>query len=354
MIEVKGVSVTAGDFSLEEIDLTVPSGEYAVLLGPTGSGKTVLIETLCGLRRQDGGRIIIGGREVSTREPGERGIGYLPQDYALFDHLSVEENIAFGLRVRGLDRRAIVQHTHELMEILGISALGRRHPATLSGGERQRVALGRALAPRPSVLLLDEPVSALDERMRLNVCGELKEIQRTLGTTAMHISHSFEEARAVAGRVIVIMDGCIVQEGNPFDVFARPATKEVALFFGTENLFCGIAEKQGGGSLVTVDGIRFYSSEKREGTLDLFLSHAGIALSPDGGGALGRNTFRGEVRSVHPLNHGVRVCLDIGIPLILWASPREAAHLKVREGALVQVAIDPGAIHYLERSGGGD
>jgi molybdate/tungstate transport system ATP-binding protein len=348
MIEVKGVSVTADDFSLEEIDLTVPSGEYAVLLGPTGSGKTVLIETVCGLRRQDGGRIIIGGREVSTREPGERGIGYLPQDYALFDHLSVEENIAFGLRVKGLDGRAIVQRTHELMETLGISALGRRHPATLSGGERQRVALGRALAPRPSVLLLDEPVSALDERMRLNVCGELKEIQRRLGTTTMHISHSFEETRAVASRVIVIMDGRIVQEGDPPDVFARPATKEVALFFGTENLFCGIAEKQGGGSLVTVDGIRFYSTEKGEGILNLFLSHEGIVLTRDDGGAPGRNSFRGEVRAIHPLNHGVRVRLDIGILLTVWASPREVAYLDVREGTKLQVAIDPGAIHYLE------
>jgi hypothetical protein len=124
--------------------------------------------------------------------------------------------------------------------------------------------------------------------------------------------------------------------------------EEVALFFGTENLFCGIAEKQGGGSLVTVDGIRLYSSEKREGTLDLFLSHEGIVLSFDGGGALGRNTFRGEVRSVHQLSHGVRIHLDIGIPLTVWASPREVVHLDVREGARVQVAIDPGAIHYLE------
>jgi molybdate/tungstate transport system ATP-binding protein len=350
MIEVNNLSLTIGDFSLKDINLTVPSGSYAVLLGPTGSGKTVLIETLCGLHRQDQGRIFIDGHEVSSRDPGARGIGYLPQDYVLFDHLNVAENISFGLRVRGINKKEMLHRTYELMEILGISELAPRSPLSLSGGERQRVALGRALAPRPSLLLLDEPVSALDEQLRLSVCRELKEIQRKVGATTIHISHNFEETLEVADRIAVIMDGRIVQEGIPSEVFCRPATIEVARFVGTENIFSGFALKKGGGSLVHVNGLEIFSEEVGEGHRSFYLSAEGIGFHPDGKVGGERNSFRGAIGPCRALNRGVRVHIDIGIPLAIWVSPRELASLGLSEGTHMTVDIDPGAVHFLTSS----
>ncbi len=236
MIRIEGLCLSVGAFALRQVCLEVASGEYFVLLGPTGAGKTLLLECLCGLYRLDGGRLIIAGRDVTHAEPRHRQIGYLPQDYALFPHRTVRQNIAFGLRRSSASRRQLQQRVQQLMEELGIDHLADRRPARLSGGEKQRVALARALAVRPQVLLLDEPVSALDESTRDDICRLLRRLNRQLNTTVLHVCHNFAEMMSVADRAAVIADGRIIQVGTPHEILQRPANLAVAQFVQPGNL----------------------------------------------------------------------------------------------------------------------
>jgi molybdate/tungstate transport system ATP-binding protein len=197
-IRFDNLSWHAGTFRLEGVSFSVPTGSYAVLMGRTGCGKTTLLEILCGLRQPSGGRVLIGERDVTDLPPGERGIGYVPQDGAMFPTMTVREQIGFALAIRKRPVEEIVARVKELGEHLGVAHLLDRLPQHLSGGERQRVALGRALAAKPSVLLLDEPLSALDEELRDELAALLKRVQRDLGLTALHITHSRHEAAQLA------------------------------------------------------------------------------------------------------------------------------------------------------------
>ena len=211
MISVDSIAWHAGAFRLENVNFTVPSGRYAVLMGRTGCGKTTLIEIICGLRTPRSGRVIIGGRDVTHEPPAARGIGYVPQDGALFPTFTVREQIAFALRLRRRPADEIAARVAELADELGIAHLLDRLPQHLSGGERQRVALGRALAAKPKVLLLDEPLSALDEELRDDLAVLLKRVQREHGITALHITHSRAESAALADVVFRLSDGRICE-----------------------------------------------------------------------------------------------------------------------------------------------
>ncbi len=210
MIRFDNLSWQGGAFRLEGVSFSVPAGSYGVLMGRTGCGKTTLLEILCGLRKPAGGRVWIGGRDVTDLPPGERGIGYVPQDGAMFPTMAVREQIGFALTIRQRPALEIAARVKELSDHLGVAHLLDRLPQHLSGGERQRVALGRALAAKPCVLLLDEPLSALDEELRDDLAALLKRMQRELGLTALHITHSRHEAvqladgifRMEAGRVL--------------------------------------------------------------------------------------------------------------------------------------------------------
>jgi molybdate/tungstate transport system ATP-binding protein len=197
MIRLDNIAWHAGSFRLESVSFTVPANRYAVLMGRTGCGKTTLLEILCGLRCPAAGRVFIGERDVTDLPPGERGIGYVPQDGAMFPTMTVAQNIGFALRVRHRSPDEIQRRVNELAAHLGVAHLLDRLPQNLSGGERQRVALGRALAAKPNVLLLDEPLSALDEELRDDLATLLKRLQRELGVTALHITHSRHEAALV-------------------------------------------------------------------------------------------------------------------------------------------------------------
>jgi len=198
VIRFDAVSWHAGAFRLDAVSFTVPAGSYGVLMGRTGCGKTTLLEILCGLRQPTGGRVLIGDRDVTDLPPGERGIGYVPQDGAMFPTMTVREQIGFALAIRKRPGAEITARVKELAEHLGVAHLLNRLPQNLSGGERQRVALGRALAAKPSVLLLDEPLSALDEELRDDLAALLKRLQRELNLTALHITHSRREAEQLA------------------------------------------------------------------------------------------------------------------------------------------------------------
>ncbi len=230
MIRTEEIVFQVGEFELKRLSLEIATGEYFILLGPPGSGKTIFLECLCGLKRLTSGKIYIDGRDVTHLEPRLRGIGYVPQDYALFPHLSVEQNIAFGLRVRGRSEEKVA----ETADMLGISQLLSRSIAGLSGGEKQRVALARALVLQPKILLLDEPVCALDEVTRQDVCKQLLAIQRKLGLTTIHVSHNLEEAFSVADRAAILHKGVLQQVGPMDELLCEPSSDFVSHFMRAE------------------------------------------------------------------------------------------------------------------------
>lgn len=282
MIRIEKLCFRVGDFALRDISLQIARKEYFVLMGPPGSGKSVLIECMCGLRRIASGRIIIDGRDVTRLEPRERGIGYVPQSYGLFPHLSVTGNIGFGLRRRGIARRGIRRKIHDVAEILGIAHLLERSVGGLSGGEQQRVALARAIVVEPEVLFLDEPVSALDEATRRSVCSELKSLHDRLGMTIVHICHNREEALSVADRGAVLRDGDLQQVGSPHELLRKPRNEFVARFMCCENLFEGKAIGAAGTSestRISVGGIEFVVAGRFEGRTKLVIRPENLGLA---------------------------------------------------------------------------
>lgn len=210
MIRLENLTVRVASFCLTGIDLEIPSGSYAVLMGRTGSGKTTVLEAICGLKPVAGGVIRLDGREVQHLKPAARGIGYVPQDRALFHTLTVRENLAFALRVRRWDRAAREARVEELARLLGLGPLLDRKPYGLSGGESQRVALGRALAARPGILCLDEPLSALDDETREEMYALLESVQRYAGVTILHVTHHRGEADRLADRVFHLQNGRVL------------------------------------------------------------------------------------------------------------------------------------------------
>jgi ABC-type sugar transport system ATPase subunit len=210
MIQLDNVTVAAGAFQLRGISLSVDHGRYGVLMGRTGCGKTTLLESICGLRPVESGRIVLGGRDVTRQRPAERGVGYVPQDNALFVTMTVRDHLAYALAVRGWDEGSQAQRVAELAELLHIAPLLDRFPRGLSGGESRRVALGRAMSFSPSTLLLDEPLSGLDDDTRDSMIGLLKHVQRTTGVTLLHVTHSQEDAARLADCRFSLENGTIV------------------------------------------------------------------------------------------------------------------------------------------------
>jgi len=235
-LQVRGVTKSFGRFiALENIDLTVERGEFVCFLGPSGCGKTTLLRIIAGLEVQDRGQIIQDGRDVSRLPASSRDFGIVFQSYALFPNLTAAENIAYGLHGKGMRRDAIQARVEELLALIGLSGSGGKYPAQLSGGQQQRIALARALAPSPTLLLLDEPLSALDARVRAGLRNEITQLQRRLGVTTIMVTHDQIEALTMADRIVVMDHGHIVQVGTPLQIYQRPATPFVADFVGAMN-----------------------------------------------------------------------------------------------------------------------
>lgn len=209
MIELKNISLRAGAFQLNQLNLLVPAGSYAVLMGGTGQGKTTILEAICGLRRVASGQVLLAGRDVTAERPANRNVGYVPQDLALFPTLNVREHLEFALRIQRHDPQLIASRVAELAAALEIEHLLERHVQGLSGGEAQRVALGRALSFRPQVLLLDEPLNALDEQTHGRLCDLLRKLQRQYSITTLHVTHSRLEAQTLADQLLVLAQGMV-------------------------------------------------------------------------------------------------------------------------------------------------
>ncbi len=241
MIELNAITKQFGEYpALHGIDLSINKGEFIALLGPSGSGKTTLLRIIAGLEVQDGGTVALEGEDVSRRKVADRGVGFVFQQYALFKHMNVAENIGFGLSVRPRSQRpnraAIRARAEELLGLVQLEGLGNRYPAQLSGGQRQRVALARALAIEPRLLLLDEPFGALDAKVRKDLRRWLRELHGRLGITSIFVTHDQEEALELADRVVVMNQGRIEQVGTPEEIYMHPATPFVSQFVGETNL----------------------------------------------------------------------------------------------------------------------
>lgn len=228
MIELDNLSIRSGPFTISGINLLVPAGSYGVLMGGTGQGKTTILEAICGLRTVTGGRVLLGGVDMTRHKPADRGVGYLPQDLGLFPTMTVRGHLEFALRVRRAPRQVIDDRVCELAKLLGIEPLLARHVGKLSGGEAQRVALGRALAFHPQVLLFDEPLNALDEATRDRLCDLLRKVQQQTGVTTLHITHTRAEARALADKLFILKAGSLTErpltdlDHLPADVLQPP------------------------------------------------------------------------------------------------------------------------------------
>jgi len=325
MIRTQEICFRIGDFQLQSISVHVERGEYFVLMGPPGSGKSILLECICGLRRIQSGRVLIDGRDVTRLEPRERDIGYVPQSYALFEHLSVEDNIGFGLKRRGMSRGAIRRKIQDVAELLGIGNLLTRSVPGLSGGEQQRVALARAVVIEPKLLLLDEPVSALDDATRRSVCSELTLLQRRLGITTVHVSHNREEAFSVGQRGAILRAGSLQQAGSLRELLREPRNEFVAGFMCCENLFEGEAigaAKNSEGTRISIAGVEFVARARFEGRAKFAVRPEDVKLSrtPESGqeehtqvlcklvrtmdyGAYVRTELEGPIRLVSDLPH---------------------------------------------------
>ena len=358
MIRIEGLNLSVGSFALKNVSLDVAPGEYFVLLGPSGSGKTLLLETLCGLRRADSGWIVIGDTDVTFLEPRQRDIGYVPQDYALFPHLSIRYNVGFGLSNPLLS--LIGDHWSDvdrLMAMVGIAHLADRRPRWLSGGEKQRVALARALATRPRLLLLDEPVSALDEDTRDTLCRQLRQVQQATGTTTVHVCHNFAEMMTVADRVGVIHQGEIIQVGTPEEVLRRPRNTFVAKFVQAGNLLD--AEVQPGGEwlrLVCNGGVEFRMHRQADvperPTVRFVVRPESIRLEADRPADMPEGTtfLQGRVSHVTHLGPVVQVTVSCDDDLQLLASlgKREYDTGAWQVDHHVHVAVAPQDVHVLE------
>ena len=258
-LRVVDVTKRFGDFTaLADISLEVHEGELVCFLGPSGCGKTTLLRAIAGLDFQSSGRIYQRGRDISDLPPTERDFGIVFQSYALFPNMTVTKNIGYGLVSRKTSRQKIAARVAELLEMVGLPDAGDKYPAALSGGQQQRVALARALATSPGMLLLDEPLSALDAKVRVHLRHEMKELQRSLGITTIMVTHDQEEALSMADRIVVMNHGIIEQVGTPIEIYRNPASAYVADFVGAMNFLHGEVVQQGrvriGGIELAVDG----------------------------------------------------------------------------------------------------
>jgi ABC-type Fe3+/spermidine/putrescine transport system ATPase subunit len=237
MIRIEGLSILFDTFKIMGLDISIEEKEFHSLLGPTGCGKTLILELIMGLRKPTKGRIWIGEREVQTLPPERREISYVPQDLALFPHLNVRENIFYGINARNLDRQVYEDYVQLQIEEMKVGHLLDRYPANLSGGEKKRVALLRALAPKPRLLLLDEPLSGLDPAIKVEIQQLLKTLHSTFNPTILCVTHDFEEAYFLSDRITIFIDGKAEQVGKRDDIFLKPSSRKVAQFLGARNLY---------------------------------------------------------------------------------------------------------------------
>jgi len=312
-LTLTGVQKRFGEFhAVQDFNLSAAKGEFVSFLGPSGCGKTTTLRMIAGFEQPTAGAITIDGRDVTNVPPNRRNVGMVFQSYALFPNMTVADNIGFGLKVRKRPADQIKKRVAELLETVNLPDKGARYPYQLSGGQQQRVALARALAFEPQVLLLDEPLSALDAKIRVALRHEIRSIQRQLGITTVYVTHDQEEALSLSDRVVVMSEGRMEQVGTPFEIYNFPSTAFVASFVGTLNVLPGVVADAGRGEL-TISGQPVRLAQAFEGSRGREVK---VALRPEmvslGAPTNGQNQLTGKVTDVSFLGSIVRMRIGLG------------------------------------------
>ncbi|MEJ0071932.1 MAG: sn-glycerol-3-phosphate ABC transporter ATP-binding protein UgpC [Pseudomonadota bacterium] len=348
-VEVRGVRKSFGELEVVHgIDVAIGDGEFVVLVGPSGCGKSTLLRMIAGLESISGGDIAIGGRVVNNVPPRDRDIAMVFQNYALYPHMTVLDNMAFSLKLRGADKAVIAKRVNEAAEILGLNDYLQRYPRQLSGGQRQRVAMGRAIVRDPQVFLFDEPLSNLDAKLRVQMRTEIKALHQRLKTTSIYVTHDQVEAMTMADRIVVMRDGIVEQIGSPLDLYDAPANLFVAGFIGSPamNFIPGRMRRNGAASAVeTADGTRI---------------ELGAGVSAQDGAEIVFG-IRPEhfVRAEQGLLGQVNVIEPTGADTILYATVAGTQICAVfdervgfRPGDAITLAPRPGAVHVFDSANG--
>ena len=335
--------------AVDAIDLRIPNGSYCCLIGPSGCGKTSTLRMIAGHEWASAGDILIGDRNVTELPPAKRGTAMMFQSYALFPHLTCLDNVAFSLRMQGVEREARHKRAHEMLEKVHLQQYAMRRPAQLSGGQQQRVALARALITNPSVLLLDEPLSALDPFLRGRMREELKRLQRDLGITFVHVTHAQDEALALADLIVVMEGGRILQADSPRAVFERPRTPFVARFMGGHNILAGQA-LNGGHSMALPDGSPILLPDEAHGSSGAVqIAVRGDRMRILGDGEPAPNRLAADITAVEYAGPYVRVAMQdaAGLSHSLLLSEADFFRRPVALGDHVVAGFAPGDAHLL-------
>lgn len=343
------MSKTLGTFRLKDVSLEVAEGEYFILLGPTGAGKTLLLEVVAGFQRPDKGRIILNGRDVTDVPVEKRGIGYVPQNCPLFPHMSVFENVEFALKMRRMVATERKKCVGDILRIIGLERMEDRTPLTLSGGERQKVVLARVLVAKPKVVLLDEPLTSIDAESSRSLKEELKRINRELNVAVLHVTHDQIEAFSLGTEIAIMRNGQIVQVGRPGQVHANPADEFVARFLGYENVFrVRFVKHEKNVSEVSVEGVSIRLAGKLE------RSETTIAIRPEdiiitkvSRACEELNILDGEVKEYTDLGPLVEVTIDAGLDLKVFVDKRSFLESNLEVGKRVHVGFRVDAVKAL-------
>ena len=312
-VEARNIQLSYGSTPvLRDVSVSVEPGEFFALLGPSGSGKSTLLRLIAGFNQAQAGKILIGGRDVTAVPPWQRDVGMVFQSYALWPHMSVERNVAFGLEERRLPREEVRRRTRAALELVGLAGYEARRPSQLSGGQQQRVAVARTLAIEPKVLLLDEPLSNLDARLRVQMRRELRKLHERLGITTIFVTHDQEEALTMCDRIAVLDQGVVQQVGTPLELFDHPANRFVAQFVGSVNLL------------------------ERDGGLVAFRPHSVVLGDVPGAGGL---AFSGRIVGSEFLGEFVRYEIDVANAIIIADQPHRVGAPALASGTEVRLTV---------------
>ena len=341
MLEVKGLCVEIGGFFLKDIAFEVQDGEYFVLLGPTGAGKTVLLESIAGLKSVTSGQIKINGRDVTSLNLENRRIGFAFQDYTLYRHLTVRDNISFGLMWRRKTRQEIEKGIDRVVELLSIEDLLKKRATSLSGGESQKIGLARAIAIKPDLLLLDEPLSAVDPETKEAAERQLKEMHNRLRLTTIHVTHNFEEAIALGDRIAVMREGQILQIGTPEQIFRHPNSESVARFLMTRNIFPGEVQD----SVFHVEGAKLAVVTALQGRRHASIRPEDIKISREPQDSSALNSLPGTITRIADRGSVFYVTVNVPPQFTCLILPRSLEEMVLEEEQKVFITFKASAVN---------